>query len=141
MKVQIKNFQSLRDVSLSIEGFTVIVGRNNLGKSAVFRAIKSALTNASGNFFVRTGESHTSIALEYPNLNLVWQKGKNVSKYEINGKVYELLKLGDDVLQIPRGEDGTRAEVEYRLARTRTYLKKYGLLNLQFPAASRLSDN
>ena len=51
---------------------------------------------------------------------------------EINGKVYELLKLG---------EDGTRTEVEYRLAWTRTYLKKYGLLNLQFPAASRLSDN
>lgn len=47
---------------------------------------------------------------------------------EINGRVYELLKLNDDVLQIPHGE-GTITEVEYRLAWTRTYLKKYGLLN------------
>jgi restriction system protein len=48
---------------------------------------------------------------------------------EINGRVYELLKLNDDVLQIQHGEDGTQTEVEYRLAWTRTYLKKFGLLN------------
>jgi restriction system protein len=48
---------------------------------------------------------------------------------EINGKVYELLKLTDDVLQIPHGDDEARTEIEYRLAWTRTYLKTYGLLN------------
>ena len=48
---------------------------------------------------------------------------------EINGKVYELLKLSDDVLQTPHGDDEARTEVEYRLAWTRTYLKKYGLVN------------
>jgi restriction system protein len=48
---------------------------------------------------------------------------------EINGKVYELLKLSDDVLQTSHGDDEARTEVEYRLAWTRTYLKKYGLVN------------
>jgi restriction system protein len=48
---------------------------------------------------------------------------------EINSKVYELLKLSDEVLQTPHGDDEARTEVEYRLAWTRTYLKKYGLVN------------
>jgi len=47
---------------------------------------------------------------------------------EINGKVFELLNLSDTILQIPHGDDEARTEVEYRLAWTRTYLKKYGLL-------------
>src|SRR3972149_3692555 len=47
---------------------------------------------------------------------------------EINGKVFELLNLSDIILQIPHGEDDSRTEAEYRLAWTRTYLKKYGLL-------------
>lgn len=48
---------------------------------------------------------------------------------EINGKVFEILNLNEKVLQIPHTEDDSRTEVEYRLAWTRTYLKKYGLLN------------
>jgi restriction system protein len=47
---------------------------------------------------------------------------------EINGKVFELLNIDEKTLQVPHGDDETRTEVEYRLAWTRTYLKKYGLL-------------
>lgn len=46
---------------------------------------------------------------------------------EINERVYELTKLSEEVLNIPHGKDG-RTEIEYQLAWTRTYLKKYGLL-------------
>lgn len=55
--------------------------------------------------------------------------GGSGSIEEINGKVFEINKLTDDVLQIPHGEDGAINEVEYRLAWTRTYLKKYGLID------------
>lgn len=48
---------------------------------------------------------------------------------EINSKVFESEKLNNEVLQIPHGKDGARTEVDYRLAWTRTFLKKYGLLN------------
>lgn len=48
---------------------------------------------------------------------------------EINGKVFEFLNLSESILQIPHSDDEARTEVEYRLAWTRTYLKKYGLLN------------
>lgn len=48
---------------------------------------------------------------------------------EINEKVFAIENLSEDILQIPHSDDGARTEVEYRLAWTRTYLKKYGLLN------------
>lgn len=47
---------------------------------------------------------------------------------EINTKVYEISKISDDVLQISHGNEGTIVEVDYRLAWSRTYLKKFGLL-------------
>jgi restriction system protein len=48
---------------------------------------------------------------------------------ELNEKVYEILNLPDDVLQIPHSENDTRSEIEYRLAWTRTYLKKADILD------------
>ena len=47
---------------------------------------------------------------------------------EINERVYEIMNLSPEILNIPHGTDG-RTEVEYKLAWTRTFLKKYGLLN------------
>jgi restriction system protein len=47
---------------------------------------------------------------------------------EINNRVFELTKLPDVVLQIPHGDDQAGSEVEYRMAWTRTYLKKAGVL-------------
>lgn len=49
---------------------------------------------------------------------------------EINTKVAEILNLTDEQLEMSHNTVGhdTRTEIEYRLAWTRTYLKKYGLL-------------
>lgn len=47
---------------------------------------------------------------------------------EINAKVYEIANLSDEILQIPHDGEGSRTEVDYRLAWSRTYLKKFGLL-------------
>ncbi len=46
---------------------------------------------------------------------------------EIDQKTIEILKLPESVIEIPHG-DGSKTEVEYRLAWTRTYMKKVGLL-------------
>ncbi len=46
---------------------------------------------------------------------------------EIYDKVVQILNLPDKVLEIPHGST-SQSEVEYRLAWSRTYLKKYGLL-------------
>ena len=62
-----------------------------------------------------------------PLLQALLDLGGSGSIEEINEKVYALTKLTEQQLEIPHGEDG-RTEVEYRLAWTRTYLKKAGLL-------------
>ncbi len=62
-----------------------------------------------------------------PLLQALIDLGGSGSIEEINEKVYAITELSEDQLQIPHGDDG-RTEVEYRLAWTRTYLKKAGLL-------------
>ncbi len=63
-----------------------------------------------------------------PTLKALIELGGSGSIKEINAKVYEIAELTDEVLQIPHCENGTINEVDYRLAWSRTYLKKFGLL-------------
>ena len=63
-----------------------------------------------------------------PTVKALVQLGGSGTVEEINNKVYEITKLPDDILQVPHGEEGTTNEVDYRLAWSRTYLKKFGLL-------------
>jgi restriction system protein len=63
-----------------------------------------------------------------PTVDALIKLGGSGTIEEINNKVYEITKLPEDTLQIPHGEEGNLYEVEYRLAWSRTYLKKYGLL-------------
>lgn len=55
--------------------------------------------------------------------------GGSGSINEINEKVYDILNIDDSILEIPHGENNARTELEYRLAWTRTYLKKFGLID------------
>lgn len=63
-----------------------------------------------------------------PTVQALIQLGGSGTVEEINTKVYEIAKLPDEILQIPHGVEGTTNEVDYRLAWSRTYLKKFGLL-------------
>jgi restriction system protein len=48
---------------------------------------------------------------------------------EINENVYKIANIAPDTLQIPHDETGLKSEVDYRLSWSRTYLKKYGLID------------
>jgi restriction system protein len=65
--------------------------------------------------------------LMIPILESLIELGGSGSIEEINEKVYERVALTEEQLGIPHGIDG-RTEAEYRLAWSRTYLKKAGLL-------------
>lgn len=56
------------------------------------------------------------------------QLGGSGTVDEINTKVYEIANISDAILQIPHGTQGSINEIDYRLAWSRTYLKKFGLL-------------
>lgn len=63
-----------------------------------------------------------------PTIEALIQLGGSGTIEEINGKVYELAKIPDNILDVPHGDDGAKSEVDYRLAWSRSYLKKFGLL-------------
>lgn len=62
-----------------------------------------------------------------PTAQALQELGGSATIEEIYEKVIEILKLPDSVLEIQHG-NSSRTEVEYRLAWSRTYLKKFGLL-------------
>ena len=43
---EIENFQSIKKLKFKYKGYTAIIGKNNIGKSASFRAVNSLLFNA-----------------------------------------------------------------------------------------------
>lgn len=65
-----------------------------------------------------------------PLLQALRELGESGTIQEIDRKVIEIMELSEDqtsVLHNP--QKGSQSEIEYRLAWTRTYLKKYGLLD------------
>lgn len=96
IELEIQNFQAIEKVSLQISGFTALVGRSNIGKSAIVRAIRSALTGASGTDFVRHGQQcerllkgvkkckcKASVRIKTEALHLLWEKGDNDNQYTV----------------------------------------------------------
>jgi restriction system protein len=62
-----------------------------------------------------------------PTIQALQTLGGSGTTEEIFEKVIQILNLSDKVLEILHGST-SQTEVEYRLAWSRTYLKKYGLL-------------
>lgn len=97
LKVHVKNFQSIEEAEIEIKGLTVLTGTNNAGKSALFRAIRGAFTNARGSDFVRIGKDSCTVDITFDDgQTLTWEKGrKGVNSYVVNGKRFD--KVGHGV--------------------------------------------
>lgn len=108
MEVEIHNFQSIREVRLKANGFTTIVGRSNIGKSAIVRAIKCALTNPPGTSFVRHDpdtcarfvrgakkcKCSASVRIVADGWDILWEKGDSVNQYVVNQSTYDKAERG-----------------------------------------------
>jgi len=96
LKVRVRNFQSIEDGTLIIDGLTSLTGTNNAGKSAMFRAIRGAFTNTRGHAFVRLGTDHSTVDIEDldDGRTLTWEKGPKVNRYIVNGKVFDRVGHG-----------------------------------------------
>ncbi|MDP4164172.1 MAG: restriction endonuclease [Bacillota bacterium] len=71
----------------------------------------------------------TYYELMIPTIKSLKELGGSGTIEEINENVYRIAKISEDTLLIPHGENGLNSEVDYRLAWSRTYLKKYGLID------------
>lgn len=76
-----------------------------------------------------------------PTLKALKELGGSGIIEEINEKVYEIAKISEEVLQIPHDENGLQSEVDYRLAWSRTYLKKYDLIDNSSRGVWALTDS
>lgn len=105
--VEVKNFQSIEHATIHVKGFTALVGRSNIGKSALVRAVKAALTGAPSTSFVRhapscprktkaakTCKCHCSVRIKGEGFDLLWEKGDAINRYTFNGVVYDKAERG-----------------------------------------------
>ncbi len=95
VKINIKNFQSIRDLEVEVHGFTCITGPTNIGKSAIVRAASSAILNNPVGGMVKKGESFCSVELGSDGWGFKWEKNdKGVNRVWIPGKDKPLDKIG-----------------------------------------------
>jgi DNA repair ATPase RecN len=101
--LHIRDFQSIEEANLRIEGFTVIYGTNNTGKTAAIRALRGVFSNTPGHRFVRQGKDKTVVKVVFDDGNeVLWEKGEKVSPlYVVNGKEISPGKaVPDEVLEL-----------------------------------------
>jgi len=92
MKVHIENFQSIDRIDFEIDGFTVVSGKTNIGKTAIMRAIFSALSNESVKSTIRDKSKPVIVHISGDH-DILWTKKFNgQSDYVIDGQSYEKVK-------------------------------------------------
>lgn len=77
--VEIRNFQSLRHVSLEPGKLTVIVGPSSVGKSAFTRALRTLTSNRRGADFISHGERIASISATTERGTVTLTRGKGTA--------------------------------------------------------------
>src|SRR5690606_19759863 len=91
-KVGIRDFQRIASANLVFEtGITGIVGTTNAGKTAIFRAIRSALENpASGKTKIRHGQKQAVVALRIDDgTPVVWVRKPNGVTYKVGDQIFD----------------------------------------------------
>lgn len=82
---RVRDFQSIKDVSVEFGGLTVIVGPSNSGKSAFLRGLRACLRNTFNPSMVRQGTSKSLIDLSFSDgTNVGIERGKSLSTYKLD---------------------------------------------------------
>jgi len=94
--ISVKGFQIIKEAALAVDGITMIVGSTNHGKSALTRAVESALCSNQGSDFINYDMDQCEVSMQFPadderkDLDLTWTKGrKGGSEYVIDGVEYK----------------------------------------------------
>lgn len=83
MKVRVRNFQTAKDSSVEIKGFTVVVGKSNTGKTSILRAVEASMFNDSITGCVRYGEKDAIVDVELDGFAYTWEKGETKNGYSV----------------------------------------------------------
>jgi len=103
VRIRVVNCQSIRDAYIVVDGFTVITGPNNSGKTAFMRAVRAAFINGNVGALVRNGADDLVVAMDFGNgHSLGFKKGKTKPTYKINGSgpLYPGSKVPDELAEL-----------------------------------------
>lgn len=101
LHVKIKNFQSLRDVDINIpSGLTIITGKTNSGKSAIFRAIDSSLFNTCDDSMVRAGKESCDVYIDNGTDHFNFSRNKKSKSEKTAYKIND----GNTLKKVGRGQ-------------------------------------
>jgi hypothetical protein len=141
-EVEVRNFQSIEHAHFTVEGYTALVGRSNIGKSAIVRAVKSALTGASGTDFVRHGpncarrlksakkcQCKSTVRIKREGFDLLWEKGDNDNRYTFNGQVCDSVGSGTPDFLLKAGYGPIKIGDEKELLQVADQFEAIFLLN------------
>lgn len=91
----VRNFQSLREVSLTLGKLTVVVGSTDVGKSALIRAVRAAAENWRGDSFIYEGAKDCQISVDVGTCAVTWFKPTKKSA------IYYTSATGGALAQVP----------------------------------------
>jgi hypothetical protein len=92
MKLTGRNFQSWDKFEVNIEGLAALVGPSDLGKSAVYRALKAVTRNEFPDGFIKNGTNESVVTLQEDLLEAtISRTSKGAPTYLVNGNDYKKL--------------------------------------------------
>lgn len=93
LRVQIKNYQIIEDLEFTVDGITVISGKSNNGKSAIFRAIQACCLGQLGKSFIRDGEKECTVKITFDK-EFGWGRNKKEPYFLLEGADKPFTKTG-----------------------------------------------
>ena len=133
-RLAISGFQSLYDVEIDLEPFTVLVGPSGSGKSAVFRSLRALASNVRGTSAVSTGRKNFKITAVLEDSTIALERGETQNKYTVTDsadKAETFTKLGGSVPEAVTADLGNSSFQHKPLVLTRILRKYFWLLHLQ----------
>lgn len=101
-RLDVHNFQSLKDVHLELGLLTVIVGDSNCGKSATIRALQALASNVRGTSFITVGSKSASVSASSDDFKVTLEKSEGSAAYRLShvtAPEVEYTKLAGDTPQ------------------------------------------
>jgi len=101
-KIEIFNYKTIKHAVFEVDGYTLLLGKNFIGKSALITAIVSAFINRTGDGFIRHGEKFAEVRITYGKYFFAWHKEEGNSFYTLSdGETTRTLeKIG--AMDLPR---------------------------------------
>src|SRR5690606_38834795 len=85
-KLVLRNFQRHKKLTLKLGKITTIVGRSDVGKSAIIRSLRWALTNRpAGTGMIRRGTDLCRVSVFIGKDKIRRVRGKKKNVYQLNG--------------------------------------------------------